>query len=234
MTSNSPPKIPERYSSLLSSSRRQNLDRIIKRKASASSQLSVASTANEWVDKKTVEVGQGIAYFNELQAGLMEAHKSGHLGDFPFREAVKAIETDRRPKQKEFLLLKRQNKIIIDDLTEEGPSVSTMEEAYTSLICKKVMAASAKVKKQKKYDQAGFKKRVLEHYNAVRTLPSGSRQFWCHVMGWMPECVVKAAHLVPKSLESREVSHLFGVDDEVLSEARNGMFSICHLQCGII
>lgn len=73
------------------------------------------------------------------------------------------------------------------------------------------MEASAK-QKSKKFDQSEFKK-VLKYYKASKTDEStddGDQLAYCHLTGWHPTFYVMATHLVPESLQSEEVSYLFG------------------------
>jgi hypothetical protein len=48
--------------------------------------------------------------------------------------------------------------------------------------------------------------------DAVRRSKHGTKMKWCHILAdWLPADSVKAAHLVPKLLESEELSYFFGV-----------------------
>ncbi|KAJ5113262.1 hypothetical protein N7456_001796 [Penicillium angulare] len=50
-----------------------------------------------------------------------------------------------------------------------------------------------------------------------------SNQGYCHLTGFWDKGLVKAAHLVAKSLSTDEISDLFGVEQIVLSDPRNGL-----------
>ena len=93
------------------------------------------------------------------------------------------------------------------------------------------MAASAKIKKRK-FDQVKFRAAAIAFYSAGRRyLGPGEyqkdtekyTQAYCHLSGWADAKTVKAAHIVPKSLESPELSYIFGVGDAVLSDPRNAL-----------
>jgi hypothetical protein len=87
---------------------------------------------------------------------------------------------------------------------DKDVDVALLERAYTNTIVPRVMAALAKQRKGS-FRQSNFKKAVLNFYNA-----SDNDSAYCHLTGWWQSSDVKAAHLVPKSLTSEEVSCLFG------------------------
>lgn len=47
---------------------------------------------------------------------------------------------------------------------------------------------------------------------------------FCHVLGWLPSKEVRAAHLVPKSLDEISVAHLFGAGAVTIDDPRNSEF----------
>ncbi|KAJ5936761.1 hypothetical protein N7466_003211 [Penicillium verhagenii] len=101
-----------------------------------------------------------------------------------------------------------------------GPSDDgLLRRAYADTIIPRVMGAAAKTKKRP-FDQKAFKKDVKQYYG----LPTHPKDHsFCHVLCFaVPASFVKAAHLVPKSLSEPEVSHIFGVQDGVLTDPRNG------------
>lgn len=217
--------IPERYSSLLSVSRQASLNDIKKRKVSASSMLSTASSAAEFVVSKIEDVSLGIKYVDEMRKGLKEAFDDGNLPVSQYKEALTEVKNYCKPKESEIIVLKRQKKLIMDDLEEIVPSHARLEDAYANIIMNKVMTATAKQKK-KNYNQSAFKKGVIAFYGAEQDSENDGDidSLWCHLTGWQALADVKAAHIVPKSLESNELSYLFGAGEVSLSDANNGMF----------
>ncbi|KAJ5775790.1 uncharacterized protein N7511_000801 [Penicillium nucicola] len=91
---------------------------------------------------------------------------------------------------------------------------SLLEYAYRDAIISRVLGASAK-QKGSKFDQSVFKKKIYAYYGLNEHCQPGF--VWCHVLGTN----IKAAHIVPKSMTSKEDSHLFEVSDGVLDEPRN-------------
>lgn len=59
--------------------------------------------------------------------------------------------------------------------------------------------------------------------NTIRPLWGHSRPItYCYLTGWHTSKLVEAAYLVPESLDSDEVSYIFGVEELLLSDPRNG------------
>jgi hypothetical protein len=65
-------------------------------------------------------------------------------------------------------------------------------------------------------------------YSATRDV-DGTKFEYCHLCGWLPKNMIKAAHLVPKSLVGGELSYLFGEGEVVLMNLRNGNVCFCYL-----
>ena len=218
------PIILERYSSLLSVLRQSGLNDIKKRKVSASLRVSTASSAAEFVVSKIEDISLVIEYIDEMRKGLNGAFDGGNLPVLQYTEAIEDVEKYSKLKERELVVLKRQKKSIKDDLEENVPSHARLEDAYANIIMNKVMTAAAKQKK-KKYNQSAFKKRVIALYGAERDSENDGDidSLWCHLTGWQALADVKAAHIVPKSLESTELSYLFGVGEVMLSDANNGI-----------
>ena len=218
------PIILERYSSLLSVLRQSGLNDIKKRKVSASLRVSTASSAAEFVVSKIEDISLVIEYIDEMRKGLNGAFDDGNLPVLQYTEAIEDVEKYSKLKERELVMLKRQKKSIKDDLEENVPSHARLEDAYANIIMNKVMTAAAKQKK-KKYNQSAFKKRVIAFYGAERDSENDGDidSLWCHLTGWQALADVKAAHIVPKSLESTELSYLFGAGEVMLSDANNGI-----------
>lgn len=104
---------------------------------------------------------------------------------------------------------------------------SIFEDAYRNISLSKVIAASNSQSQQKqKFDKSTFRRKVKDFYGSSRDTEDQGMQSFCVVFGWLPQGLTSAAHLVPKSLNSGELQHLFGVDDNsMLSDPRVGMLS---------
>lgn len=222
------PPIFERYSSLVPPSGLKDMEILSKRTVSAMSaisQLSTTSSTNDFIDAKIESISADLAVNGKFKYYFESAKKSKVLADEEYADAMKELKLEVNQKERELITLRRQKKTISDDIDEVLPQYSTIEGAYSSVLMSKIMSASSKQRKGKKFDQGTYPKAVLSFYSAVRHTDSGLVEKYCHLTGWQPEKQVNCAHLVPKSLESEELAYLFGVRETVLSEPRNGMLA---------
>ena len=190
--------------------------------------MSNASSPAEFVASKIDHVSLWIEYLDELRKGLREAVHDGKFSVVPCKSAIEDVEKNIKPKELEIVMLKMQKKLIRNDLQETVPLYVKLEDAYTSIMAGKVMVVTAKQRK-KELNMNAFKRRVVAFYGAD-TVPEsdvGSGALWCHLTGWQAARHVKAAHIVPKSLESSELSYLFGAGEVMLSDANNGIVLKC-------
>lgn len=193
------------------------------------SELSVASSASEFLEGKIQSQNLQLEYLRTYKSGLQAAHAAGSLETSEFTDQIGPVMDEFTGICGELKVLKRQRKILEEDLEEETsiakrqrlahdePDITFLERAYTDSIVPRVMGASAKQKKSD-YDQSAFRKDVINFYGAG----DGDYAF-CHLTGWWDRKVVKAAYLVPKSLSEKEVSYLFGTKQLILSDAKNGI-----------
>lgn len=124
----------------------------------------------------------------------MLSSKEGLILEKQYREAIHEVDVETNPSEQEIVVLKRQKKIVAEDLEDQLPAYTKLEDAYASVIISKVMGAVAKQGK-KKFKQSEFKSNVLEYYGASRIVGKGNdRQACCHLTGWQPDSLVKAAH----------------------------------------
>jgi hypothetical protein len=93
-----------------------------------------------------------------------------------------------------------------------------VEAAYANIIVNKIMLAGRQNKQG--FNRKKFSEEVDNYYNAAK-IEHGEKYRWCHILArWIPHKDVRAAHIVPKSLESEELNYFFRVGDVILS-ARN-------------
>jgi hypothetical protein len=188
-------------------------------------QLSTTSSTNYFSDAKIESVSADLAVNGKFKDCFESAKKRKVLADEEYDDAVKELESEVKQKERELITLRRQKKIISDDIDEVLPQYSTVEPAYSSVLMAKIMSASSKQRKGNKFDHSAYSKVVLSFYSAVRHTDSGLVEKYCHLTGWQSEKQVKCTYLVPKSLESDELAYLFGVREIVLSEPLNGMLA---------
>ncbi|KAJ5504113.1 hypothetical protein N7463_006987 [Penicillium fimorum] len=232
-----PPMIPETISSLMAPSRQSALRTHKQRSVSAASRLSemsYKSTTSDILDVKLAAMESELEYMRCVQDGLNEARQTEKISHDTFQREIQPFLKSFRSSSSTIQVLKAQCPLIIEDIDEEvsakrqrieGPvDQSLLEHAYRDALISRVLGANAK-QKGPKFDQSAFKKEVYAYYGVnEHCQPSFG---WCHVLGTiLPQKNIKAAHLVPKSMTSKEVSHLFGVSDGVLGDPRNGTIAI--------
>ena len=198
--------------------------------ASRLSEMSVGSTTSDILDAKLAAMESELEYMRCVRGGLNEARQTEEISHDVFQREIQHFLKSFRSSSSTIQVLKTQRPLIIEDIDEEvsakrhrieGPvDQSPLEHAYRDAMISRVLGASAK-QKGPKFDQSRFKKEVYTYYGVNEHCRPGFG--WCHVLGTiLPEKHIKAAHLVPKSMTSKEISHLFGVSDGVLGDPRNG------------
>ncbi len=79
--------------------------------------------------------------------------------------------------------------------------------------------ADSRSKRRSKFDRA-----VKEYHGTERESGVAQPERWCPVLGvWLPKGHVKYTQIVPFTLQSNELSCMFGVRDAALNTARNGL-----------
>lgn len=103
----------------------------------------------------------------------------------------------------------------------------TIEKAYSIIMLSQVKLRQelSRMNQTKGANQV-FQKAVKTYYDVIGynedfVLPE--RMVYCMVTrNWWLSNQAKAVHIVPKLLQSEQLSYLFGVDDVELSDPRNG------------
>lgn len=212
------PTMAEKFSELLPIGAQQRLERTKSRQVSAASNVSGASDTSEFLEARVNYLSTEKDILSVYRQALHDL-PSTQLDEASMRQELKDLATRASPLDKELRVVKRQRKILEEDLAEELPYYDDVATAYAKILNEKTMAASAKPEKWKKFDRKQFRRDILEFYGAERN--NGS-EVYCHVLGWRISEQVKAAHLVPRSLQGEELSYLFGVGEMVVSDKRNG------------
>jgi hypothetical protein len=177
------------------------------------------STTSEFLENKVAQLSSELEYLEAYRHGLLDVEKAAMAKGVA--KELKKVEKRILPVGKELVCLKRQKKFIDDDLNESLPRHATVEDAYAALIVNKVMSAG--IQNSRNFKQTRFADGVCEYYNAVQRSKDGRTMKWCHILAdWLPADCIKVAHLVPKLLESEELSYFFGVGEVVLSAPNNG------------
>lgn len=194
--------------------------------------VSISSrTVSEFLEGRIVELASQRDAFLEHREGLLE---SQHIFSAEsFQRELESVVNQIAHKVRDLGTLSGSKHVIEQDMEEdienEGckrlrdhePGADFLERAYANSLIPRVMRASTKQLKEKftKHDRAVFRENVLNYYGAF-----DEDIAWCHITGyWLPKELIKAAHLVPKSLTVQEISFLFGANEIVSKNPRNGL-----------
>lgn len=215
----SAPVISKRVSPLLSASAHEEVNSLLTKRELSASKLLLASSAGEFLEAKMDDFETGMECCDVMKKHLRIALEEGRVAREEYNKAMAEIDEQRDPYERQHNAVKRQRKTLNEDMKESEPH-SKLEELYTSLMCKFVMGASGK-RRRSPNDQKHFRKACLTYYDA---LSEDRLDACCQLSGWNTKNHVKAAHIVPKSLESQELAHFFGVGYVDLMQPRNGKF----------
>lgn len=225
------PEVSERVSSLLSTQVKTQLNDIKKRKASAMSTRSASSTVSEFLDAKLHEFVLDHEYINHYRKALKHAYEVKIISEKDWNRMRNEIKKNETKEKKEYVTLKRQRKLIEDNL-EEFSVQNTFEQPYANAMLNRVKLPrqlNSKERSLKRHTQENFKHELAKYYEAETTIESTKFCYCAATQRWWKSELVKAVHIVPKSLESEELSYLFGAGEMGLSEPRNGMVVIVFL-----
>jgi hypothetical protein len=226
-----PLEIPQRVSSLLpAAQRKRTLEDFQKRTVSIESRLSTTSSVNEFINLKVENVEEDIRCYIELKQDIFESFRAKQITEKQHQEGLQDLQNKLTELKNEESVLKKQRKLLEEDVTDEMPLYSDVDEAYRNILLSKVAGASGKQSRQQhKFDKSTFRRKVKDFYGSSREISVGTTteyESFCVLFGWLPQGSTAAAHLVPKSLNSRELQYLFGVDDDsMLSDPRVGTLS---------
>jgi hypothetical protein len=219
-------------SSLLpAAQKKRTLEDLQKRSASIESRLSTTSSVNEFVNLKVENVEEDIRCCTKLKQDIFESFRAKQITEKQHQDGLQDLQNKLTESENEESVLKKQRKLLEEDITDEMPLYSDIDKAYRNILLSKVAAASDNQSRpQHKFDKSIFRRRVKQFYGCSREIAIGGKETmdesFCVLFGWLPQGSTSAAHLVPKSLNSGEVQYLFGVDDNsMLSDPRVGTLS---------
>jgi hypothetical protein len=183
------------------------LSDIKKRKVSAMSSRSASSTISGFPNAKVRGFEVDIEYTSHYRSALKKAYEAKTLSEADWNRMRKEIKPNETEGKKDYVTLKRQRKLIEDDI-EETSIHKTMEHAYAKVMMNRVRIPREvhKSARNQKYTQETFRADLMRYY-AVENKLKGKNFCYCVATErWWKSSEVKAAHIVPKSLESEELS----------------------------
>lgn len=186
------------------------------------SRLSTTSSVNEFINLRVETVEDDIRSYTKLKQDIFESFCAKQITEIQHQDGLQDLQNKLVECKNEESVLKKQRKILEEDIASELPLYSDIDKAYKNILVSKVMAATSKQSKQQhQFDKSTFRRKVKRFYGTSRQTPTGIVQSFCAVFGWVPKDTAVAAHLVPKSLNSGELEYLFGVNDNaMLSDPR--------------
>ena len=125
-----------KYSSILSTESRQHLSELKVRKSSAASTVSASSDVSDFLDYKIKDAALDIDYTEKYKQGVVEACYNKKITKDELSAALKEIKKDGEKKKKEYVAIKRQRKLIQDDMEESR--TKDLEKAYAAAMTNRV------------------------------------------------------------------------------------------------
>ncbi|KAJ5898882.1 hypothetical protein N7495_003626 [Penicillium taxi] len=237
-------QVPARVSSLMTRTRQDELNTYQARSVSSASRLSeisqtcIESTVSDFLSEKILQLENQSLYICSIKEGLDEANLANAIDDQEYRTHLNPLISKLRSTSSTLFVLKRQRNILEEDFTDTlalekrprvvgPPNEDLLERAYRDTILPRVMKASGKQKAQH-FNAAQFKDEVKRYYGIENDIS------WCHILGmYLSPPLVKAAHIVPKSMSREELAHLFGDQDAVTTLPQNSL-SLHHVVEGLL
>ncbi|OBT47233.1 hypothetical protein VE00_03487 [Pseudogymnoascus sp. WSF 3629] len=131
------PAVPPIFSAVLAAADREAISTLVGRSVSASSafsSLSATSSTEDFLQAKTESLAADIAANNKIKDAFHEARERRAIAENDFKEAVGNTEVELAAAERELVVIKRQKKIIIDDMDEVMPKHQTIGDAYIETI----------------------------------------------------------------------------------------------------
>lgn len=197
----------------------------MKRKASQLSEPD--QNATNFLRAKFISLQYEMDAAKVLSDGLTEAFEKGVTPNRSWYECERAKVLDEEVRLgRELNAVANQGRFFQEDLQD---SLERVEDAYVQEMTQAVLRASedasSDFKKNRVLAGNKFSKLVGGYLAAERTVGANREpERWCVVLGeWIPKSNTKCAHIIPKSLDSKNLAYLFGTDDAALESERNGL-----------
>ncbi|KAL1878852.1 hypothetical protein Plec18167_004147 [Paecilomyces lecythidis] len=231
---------PKLYMSLMSDVHQNSISHKINvrdiRRASAASTNLATSSISQFIDQKAQLIDAEIELLRAYSSGLTNLRATKKIDGIEYNIYFKEIENKKRRLGAENILIKRQRKILEEDINDDVSANiglghefdKIIEITYSSFMTDKMAAARKLSTRGLKHNQSRYRQGVIGYLQAQ---PHES-VVWCHILGRvLPSSSVVVAHLVPESLESEELSYLFGASQlRVSMDKRNGLTLFCTLE----
>ncbi|KAL8944997.1 MAG: hypothetical protein Q9211_000430 [Gyalolechia sp. 1 TL-2023] len=204
---------------------------LLKQKASHLSEQATPDKADPFLQWRVLVIDSLIQHKNAIIEGYQET--MGFLSNeqsSTVAEIIKEATKEKEHLEKEKDIILREGRILQEDLQD---SPKRVEDAYMAALYSKIRSSSEEGQKEakktkktkKKWSRATFREKLAEYLGSTDDEhPDG---LFCNAMGdFAPKALMKAAHIVPYSFQSRELDYLFGTEDSALETERNGLYLI--------
>lgn len=187
--------------------------------------MSSETTVSEFLEAKAASLQAELEFIKCQLAAYDVVRESEKMTSADFVEVIQPYLANFRSASQELHITKRQGRTFHADVEDEyatkrqrfdEPSNALLKRAYQTVMVERIMLASAK-QSRREFSQSDFRKDVLAYYCPAAC----DGVAWCHILG-RAHHKVKAAHIVPKILTGDEIAHLFGDEESVFVDRRNG------------
>jgi hypothetical protein len=222
--------IPDCYLTLLPSACRFSINSKQLAVTSQNSRLSRISSdpasISDYFAVKLLSLECEIQYLRIYRRALQELCREGKLAGPDFFAERNRLQKFEILRSAELLAITLERRVLAEDMAEELHKSVPIERAYAVAMEGRVNAATGK-QRAGKLNYSKFKRDVLDYYDG-KGIGEGrdGGDAWCHVLGWLPSNSVRAAHIVPKSLDEGSLAHLFGAKVEPAVDVRNSLSSL--------
>ena len=224
-------QLPEKYLTLLPPSISSTLvslrAKVENYRSQSSDHTSNSFSTSGFLDTKILFLNAQTEYFELYQLAVRNFQREHIMSGVQCQEERDKIAEEEYETANEAIAIRLGRKIIQEDIDDALKAECPIEDAYAASMVGRVRLSTGKQKAQN-FSQSRFKQDVLDYYDA-RFSDDTSKLSWCHLLGWYAADAVRAAHLVPKSLEEDSVSYLFGGEVKPATDVRNGMYDRPHV-----
>lgn len=211
----------------------QSQMQVLKRKISDLSNQGSPQSATKFLRWRTTMINNEIKTLNVL----MDDFRPSQTKDRRLNPLCDQVTKKIDDLERELKVLLTQDKFLSEDISD---SVESAEKAYVESLYAAFRACSEdglrekkKTKQEKPMDRKSFRKLVGEYLGTAEPDEGILDKAYCCVLGiWFPKALVKCAHIVPHSFNSKELEYMFGVGDAALHSPRNGIYMYSTIEGG--
>lgn len=210
---------PDKYLSLFDPSVSSNLVSIKLQAEEHNSMLSslppIATSIDAFLDSKIQFLESKKHYLQIYNHEIRGLQRVGETDNVDLKDEIIKTTEEEFSTARESLILKRGRRPIKEDMAGEVENGPDLQDAFRAAMVDRIRLCTSQ-QKPVEFDKKKFRKEVDDYH-------SGDEDFgaWYHLTGWQSKIMIKAAHLVPKSLDRETCRRLFGGDVDPATDVRN-------------